>query len=45
MKMKMKKFIAPVLSLTLLMPGIAGATCRTTDTNDHDESIREHTCG
>ncbi|MDQ0173617.1 hypothetical protein J2T19_005110 [Paenibacillus tundrae] len=25
MKMKMKKFIAPVLSLTLLMPGIAGA--------------------
>ncbi|MDR6720648.1 hypothetical protein J2X75_005211 [Paenibacillus sp. 2003] len=26
MKMKMKKFIAPVLSLTLLMPGIAGAT-------------------
>lgn len=25
MKMKMKKFIAPMLSLTLLMPGIAGA--------------------
>ena len=46
MKMKMKTFIAPVLSLSLLMPGIAGAaSAPQTSTSMTMMKASVNTCG